>query len=63
MKKAYLSLKKLKYWYTFKNNKKYRQHKEKPGNVILEVKGDIFGNFIYLFMKYEWPTPKKIKIF
>ena len=63
MKIAYLSLKKLKHWYTFENNKKYRQHKEKTEYVILEVIGDIFGNFISFFMKYEWPTPKKIKIF
>ena len=49
MKIAYLSLKKFKFWYTFKNNKKYRQHKEKPQYVILEVIRDIFGNFIYLW--------------
>ena len=45
-----MSLRKLKYWYTFKNNKKYRQHEEKPEYVILEVAGNIFGNlFIYLW--------------
>ena len=46
--------------YIHKNDQKYRKHKEKPEYVILEVKGDIFGNFICLFMKYEWPTPKNI---
>ena len=35
----------------------------KPEYVIPEVIGDFFGNFIYLFMKYEIRTSKKIKIF
>ena len=40
IKIAYLSLSKLKHWYTFKNNKRYRQHKGKPEYVILEVIGE-----------------------